>query len=512
MSELSGPIARRKVETTYRLIGSQCEECGRKYFPPKEFCGFEGRKSRMKEISFFDDLGEIVSGSTIRETTKKFSRLVPYVSVITSFDGIRIPGRLTDLDPNETNKEFDISKYIGRKVFPVFRRIYEQPGGIITYSSLNFVDQEYHKFVKNEPILEQVLSQETGIVGYGVYIPRFRLKVSEIAKRYGKDPVVYEKGLGLIEKAVVNLDEDSVTMAVEAGRRALVHSGLRRDEIKEVYAGSESNPYAVKPIMASVIEALGLGDRFKGGYSAGGVDSEFACKAATALFKAGISITNDPRTGIENCMVIGTDNSQAQPGDDLDYSVGAGAAAFIFGKKGVIAKIKKCVSYTTDTADFYRRDLQPFPRHEDRFTGEPAYFKHVVSCGELLLQKTGLKPKDIDYAVFHQPNSKFPERAATILGFSNEQIAPSQKVNMIGNTYSASCLIGLAGVLDVAEPGDKIFMVSYGSGAGSDGYLIEVEKDILEKRERGIKVDSQIKSDKKIYVDYDFYRKSKGNI
>ncbi|MCW1296802.1 MAG: hydroxymethylglutaryl-CoA synthase [Candidatus Parvarchaeota archaeon] len=361
-----------------------------------------------------------------------------------------------------------------------------------------------------EPSLEQAVSDQTGIVGYGVYIPRFRLKVAEIAKKFGKEPSIYEKGLGLIEKAVANLDEDSVTMAVEAGRRALIHSRLPREAIQEVYVGSESNPYAVKPIMSSVIEALALGNEYKDGYATGGADTEFACKAATAMFKPAIAITSDSRIGIENCMVIGSDNSQAHPGDDLDYSVGAGAAAFIFGKKGVIATIKKCVSYTTDTADFYRRDLQQFPRHEDRFTGEPAYFKHVIGCGELLLQKTGMKPKDFDYAVFHQPNSKFPERAASILGFTEEQIKPGQKVSMIGNTYSAACLIGLAGILDIAEPGDKIFMVGYGSGAGSDGYFIEVEKGILDKREKIIPVDSQIKSDKKIYVDYDFYRKSKG--
>ena len=35
-------------------------------------------------------------------------------------------------------------------------------------------------------------------------------------------------------------------------------------------------------------------------------------------------------------------------------------------------------------------------------------------------------------------------------------------------------MIGLTGILDVAKPGDRILMVSYGSGSGSDAFDLEV--------------------------------------
>jgi hydroxymethylglutaryl-CoA synthase len=55
---------------------------------------------------------------------------------------------------------------------------------------------------------------------------------------------------------------------------------------------------------------------------------------------------------------------------------------------------------------------------------------------------------------------------AAQLGFSKEQIAPGLLVPVIGNTYAGAAIIGLTAILDIAQPGDRILMVSFGSGAG----------------------------------------------
>mgnify|MGYP001591023218 FL=1 len=60
-----------------------------------------------------------------------------------------------------------------------------------------------------------------GIVGYGTYIPKMRIKVEEIANVWGKDATRVSEGLGIKEKAVGAIDEDSATIAVEAARRAI---------------------------------------------------------------------------------------------------------------------------------------------------------------------------------------------------------------------------------------------------------------------------------------------------
>jgi hydroxymethylglutaryl-CoA synthase len=152
----------------------------------------------------------------------------------------------------------------------------------------------------------------------------------------------------------------------------------------------------------------------------------------------------------------------------------------------------------------------PYPEHGGRFTGEPAYFKHITSAAKGLMERLKTEPKDYDYAVFHQPNGKFPVRVAKKLGFSKEQIEPGLVVPMIGNTYSGSCLIGLAATLDVARPGDRIFVTSFGSGAGSDAFSLVVGDRIDEIRSAAPSVRDYIGDAE--YLDYAMYAKHKGKL
>ena len=182
-------------------------------------------------------------------------------------------------------------------------------------------------------------------------------------------------------------------------------------------------------------------------------------------------------------ITIGADTSQGAPGDALEYTASAGGAAYIIGKKNTIADIETTYSFTTDTPDFYRREGQPYPSHGGRFTGDPAYYKHVFGAAKGLFEKTDSKPEDYDYAIFHQPNGKFYLRAARKLGFKPEQYKYGLLTPNIGNTYSGAVPLALSNVLDKAESGDKIFIISYGSGAGSDGFTLTVNDRLKEIQE-----------------------------
>lgn len=327
-----------------------------------------------------------------------------------------------------------------------------------------------------------------GIVNYGVYIPQGRIRIDDIARAWKKDPEEVRKGLGVLEKSVPASDEDAATIALEAARRT------KKDfAIDVLFVGSESHPYAVNPTSTIVGEFLGIGNNYLA------ADLEFACKAGTAgmIAISGLVAAGQAKYG----MAIGSDTAQSKPHDVLEYTSAAAGAAFIIGKDQLIAKLLADTSYSSDTPDFWRRDGIRYPSHAGRFTGEPAYFAHVMGASRRLFDMTKTEPSDFDYCVFHMPNGKFPREVAKRLGFTPEQLAPSLTVDTIGNPYSASSMIGLAAVLDIAKPGEKIFMVSYGSGAGSDGFIWEVTKETKQKHT----VKSQV--EKKHYVDYVQYLK-----
>jgi hydroxymethylglutaryl-CoA synthase len=342
-----------------------------------------------------------------------------------------------------------------------------------------------------------------GIVGFGSYLPRYRIKVENISKEWGADPEAIKKGLLLYEKTVPGLDEDTITISVQAAKYALQRAGIDPADIGAVYIGSESHPYAVKPSGTIVIDALGIGpDVHVASY-------EFACKAGTeAMFVAYGLVKADE---VKYALAIGADTSQGAPGDALEYSASAGGSAFIIGKEKVLAEILFTHSYTSDTPDFWRREGEFYPRHAARFTGEPAYFRHIISAGKALLEKSGMSPKDFEYAVFHMPNGKFPKAAGKKLGFTEEQIETGWIVPWMGNTYSGSSPTGLSAVLDVAKPGDKIFVVSFGSGAGSDGFIFNVTDEIVKVQNNAPKVREMLDKGK-IYLDYGEYAKFRRKI
>jgi hydroxymethylglutaryl-CoA synthase len=345
-----------------------------------------------------------------------------------------------------------------------------------------------------------------GIITYGVYIPRFRIRVEEIARVWGANSDEITGGLGVFEKSVPDLDEDTATIAVEAARAAMARRPIDPEEIGAVYVGSESHPYAVKPTACTVGEAIRATPNMTA------ADYEFACKAGTAGIQTcmGLVASGMIRYG----MAIGSDVAQGAPGDALEYTAAAGGAAFLIGNDRPIAEIHRTCSFTTDTPDFWRREGQDYPRHGGRFTGDPGYFRHVQGAARMLLDQMGTKATDYDYAVFHQPNAKFPRRVGQLLGFSAEQIKPGLVVPRLGNTYSGSSMIGLAATLDQAKPGDRIFLTSFGSGAGSDAFDIQVTDAIGDRAafDRGQAPTVEELLVNPVYIDYARYARHKGKI
>lgn len=341
--------------------------------------------------------------------------------------------------------------------------------------------------------------RQVGIVGYGSYIPRYRLPGVEVAR-------VWTNNLGgspIKEKAVAGLDEDVTTMSIEAARNAVSRSRIDPKAIRAVWVGSESHPYAVKPTSTIVAESIGASPNIQA------ADWEFACKAGTEAVQASIGIVG---SGMGTyTLSIGMDTAQGRPGDALEYTAASGGAAFVIGPADEACAIYQgSYSFVTDTPDFWRRSGESYPSHGDRFTGEPAYFNHTMAAATTLMELMNTKASDYTFGVFHQPNVKFPSRAAKALGFTSDQIKTGLLAGEIGNVYSGSCMVGLTAILDIAQPGDRILMVSYGSGAGSDAFDLVVTDQIKEIRHLAPSTRDYIA--RRTEIDYATYSRYRGKL
>jgi len=311
-----------------------------------------------------------------------------------------------------------------------------------------------------------------GILGWGAYVPRLRVRTADISAAWRPKGAA---AAAVAEKSVPGPDEDVVTMAIEAARTALDRSGADSDDIGAVWVGTESKPYAVKPSATLVAEALGVPPHVVAS------DMEFACKAGSEAMQAAVAFVGSGM--VRAAMAIGMDTAQSRPGDALEYTAGCGGAAYLFGPaEEAVAVVEASVSHVTDTPDFFRREAAHYPQHGGRFTGEPSYFRHTLAASRRLLAEVGAEPEDFAHAVFHQPVPKFVEKAAAELGFTRDQIKVGLVAPRMGNAYAGSSLLGLAAVLDVAAPGDRIFFCSYGSGAGSDAFAFRVTERVVARQ------------------------------
>mgnify|MGYP001563350648 FL=1 len=331
-----------------------------------------------------------------------------------------------------------------------------------------------------------------GIVSYGYYIPSFRIKIADIAGMWGKNATDVSSSLQVKEKAVSSQDEDALTMAYESSSQALHGTGIDRKKIGGVFFGTESPPYAVNPSSTILAEFLGI----EGHYLAS--DMQFACKAATGAIITSSGLIASGHTPY--ILVVASDKATAKPHDALEYTASSGSVSLLLGKKNPLVEIVDMESFSSDTPDFWRREGIRYPSHGGRFTGKPSYFYHIIQSSQAILKRNKIKPSQFAHAVFHMPNGKFPRQVAALLGFTFDQIKISLTIESLGNSYTASSLMGLVAVLEIAKPGEYIFLASYGSGAGSDAFIFRVTKEILNRRRI-----FQQNINKKIYIDYQTY-------
>lgn len=280
-----------------------------------------------------------------------------------------------------------------------------------------------------------------GIIGYGAYVPYFRLDRSKITAAMGA-------GGGRGTRAVASFDEDTTTMGVEAARNCLRSLDVTPDAV--VFA--TANPaYLDKTNATAIHAALDLPQ------SAWAVDAGGSAKSGEAAMRLASS---SPGTN----LAIFSDLRTGNPTSGDEANGGDGAAAFLFGDSEtapVIAEMLGGAQATGEFLDRYRQPGDSFSRiWEERF-GEQAYLPLAQDAIERAMKTANVSMDDVDQVIVAGLHARAARGLARIAG---DKLVDDLS-GVIGNSGTAQAGTLIASVLDQAGPGETILVIHLADGA-----------------------------------------------
>jgi hydroxymethylglutaryl-CoA synthase len=310
-----------------------------------------------------------------------------------------------------------------------------------------------------------------GICSYGGYVPRYRLDRMKIFDAMGWiNPATIGNAKG--EKAVGNFDEDSITMAVAAGIDCLKEKD--RSRIQGAYFASTNMPYKERLNAGILAAALAFGEHIRAADFTGGL------KAGTTALLSAIESVESKRT--KSILVCASDCRLGKPGSPQEMIFGDAAASFLVGDEDVIAEFKGSFSTTYDFVDHYRGASSVYDRQwEDRWIRDMGYDFLVPEVIRGLIEKYSLKISDFAAVIYPCHYTAERQKLNKILKIPSNS-AQDRLYAQIGDAGAAQPLVMLANALESASPGDKILLVSFGSGC--DALYFEVTSHVQRKANR----------------------------
>ena len=297
-------------------------------------------------------------------------------------------------------------------------------------------------------------ASDRGIAAVGAYAPDLRISADEFARTWGQSPK------GIETKAVPDADEDALTMAAEAARRALSAAGLDGDDVAFLAFASTTPPLDEEDLTARLGSILGVpATAFR--QSFGG-----STRAGTRALAAGLDAEYEGPG-----LVVAADCPRGEPHDERERAAGAGAAAFLLGPDAPAAVVERSEYATPYPGTRFRRagsdaveglDVTSYDRRA--FSETLAGAVREVDAGE------------VDAAAVQAPDGGLPYRAAGVIGVDAETIGTCATVQDLGDTGAASVPLSLARAL--ADGHERVLAASFGSGAGADAFVVERTDEI----------------------------------
>ncbi len=325
-----------------------------------------------------------------------------------------------------------------------------------------------------------------GIVSFGAYVPRYRMPKMTVFMNMGWfNPVTMSVAKG--DKAVANIDQDSITMAVDAAM-----SCLGEDEGKDIdvlYFASTTLPFAERLNAGIIAGALSLRPDVRAADFTSGV------KAGTTSLISGMEAAAAGR----KVLVTAADTRLGKPGSMQEMFFGDGAAAMLLGSEGVIAEFIDSHSLTYDFVDHVRREDFRYDRTwEERWIRDLGYSRFIPEVIQGLLEKTGTKLDELAKVIYPCHFDRVHSGLAKKFGIPPEKLADNLGAS-VGDSGAAHPLLMLASALEQAGPGDKILVAGYGSGA--DAVLLQAT-DAIKEAKKPFTATMELKEEQQAYTKY----------
>ncbi|HSW35425.1 MAG TPA: hypothetical protein VLH18_02365 [Candidatus Limnocylindrales bacterium] len=310
-----------------------------------------------------------------------------------------------------------------------------------------------------------------GISSYAGYIPRYRLNRMTIFSAVGwLNPATIMNAAG--EKAVANYDEDSITMAVEAGSRCM--RNFKADDLEAVYFATTTAPFKERQNANLVAGALGAQEEIRS------ADFGGSLKAGTTALLSALEFIGSGSG--KSAIVCAADCRLGKVSSVQEMVFGDGAAALLLGNEQVIAEFKGSYALSCDFVDHLRGANSRYDRQwEERWIRDLGYDRLIPRAIAGLCKKYGLNISDFNKVIYPCYYGAARKNINRKLGLESKQVQDELLMDA-GDTGAAHPLLMLARALEDAVPGDRLLLVSYGNGC--DALYFEVTEEITEFKHR----------------------------
>ncbi|WP_413533800.1 hydroxymethylglutaryl-CoA synthase family protein [Empedobacter brevis] len=380
-----------------------------------------------------------------------------------------------------------------------------------------------------------------GIEAVSIYVPHIYLPIKDLAIQRNIDPDKLEIGLGLKKMAVLDVHEDTATIAANALLKLIRDFKINPNEIGRIYLGTESALDGAKPTATYAVQlvesvlANEFGERaFK---HTDVVDMTFACIGGVDAMHNSIDYVRVNPT--KKAIVIAADYAKYGLESTGEYTQGAGAVAMLISNQpdliafdnnwGIgmesVFDFFKPHQATSDSAILNavgttKSEIEIFsdePVFEGQYSNE-CYKDRVREAYFNFKEKVGAEGKLYEnwrYIAFHLPyafqgkrmfsdvfviendqdnsndNLKIVAKSEDYKALIKEKVEPTQRASSeIGNMYTASIFTAFLSALQVSADaneelnGKTVGFIAYGSGSKSkvfQGQIGEGWKNVMNK-------------------------------